>query len=51
MARWREPRPKSSPYITPEGERALKAELQRSVISKGGWSGWRPTQVTIVRER
>lgn len=28
MARWREPRPKSSPYITPEGERALKAELQ-----------------------
>jgi transcription elongation factor GreB len=28
MARWREPRPKSSPYITPEGERALKTELQ-----------------------
>lgn len=28
MARWREPRPKSSPYITPEGERALKVELQ-----------------------
>ena len=29
MARWREPRPKSSPYITPEGERALKSELQQ----------------------
>lgn len=28
MARWREPRPRSSPYITPEGERALKSELQ-----------------------
>lgn len=29
MGRWREPRPKSSPYITPEGEQALKAELQQ----------------------
>lgn len=28
MARWRPPRPKSSPYITPEGEQALKSELQ-----------------------
>lgn len=28
MARWRPPRPKSSPYITPEGERALQSELQ-----------------------
>ena len=29
MARWREPRPKSSPYITPEGELALKNELRQ----------------------
>jgi transcription elongation factor GreB len=29
MARWRAPSPKSSPYITPEGERALKDELKR----------------------
>ena len=29
MARWRPPSPKSSPYITPEGERALKNELKR----------------------
>jgi transcription elongation factor GreB len=28
MARWRPPPPKSSPYITPEGEASLKAELQ-----------------------
>jgi transcription elongation factor GreB len=28
MARWRPPPPRSSPYITPEGERALKSELQ-----------------------
>lgn len=28
MARWRPPRPKSSPYITPAGEQALKSELQ-----------------------
>ena len=28
MARWRPPREKSSPYITPEGELALKSELQ-----------------------
>ena len=28
MARWRPPPPKSSPYITPEGERALKTELR-----------------------
>jgi transcription elongation factor GreB len=28
MARWRQPRPKSSPYITPEGEMALKEELK-----------------------
>ena len=28
MTRWRQPRPKSSPYITPEGERALQSELQ-----------------------
>jgi transcription elongation factor GreB len=27
MARWRPPPPKSSPYITPEGEASLKAEL------------------------
>jgi transcription elongation factor GreB len=28
MARWRAPRPKSSPYITADGEVALKRELQ-----------------------
>ncbi len=28
MSRWREPREKSSPYITPEGYRALERELQ-----------------------
>jgi len=28
MARWRPPRPKSSPYITPAGERALQSELR-----------------------
>ena len=28
MARWRQPPPKSSPYITPEGEKALKTELR-----------------------
>ena len=29
MARWRPPQPKSSPYITPEGEQALKKELKQ----------------------
>ena len=28
MARWRQPRKRSSPYITPEGEQALKTELK-----------------------
>lgn len=28
MARWRQPPAKSSPYITPEGEAALKSELR-----------------------
>ena len=28
MTRWRPPPQKSSPYITPEGDRALKSELQ-----------------------
>jgi transcription elongation factor GreB len=28
MARWREPRPRSSPYITAGGERALRSELR-----------------------
>ena len=28
MARWRPPRTRSSPYITPEGERALAVELK-----------------------
>ena len=28
MARWRPPAQRSSPYITPEGEQALKAELK-----------------------
>lgn len=29
MSRWRPPSPKSSPYITPEGEKALKDELKK----------------------
>ena len=29
MSRWRPPPPKSSPYITPEGEKALKDELKK----------------------
>ena len=29
MARWRQPPPRSSPYITPEGENMLKDELKR----------------------
>ena len=29
MSRWRAPPPKSSPYTTPEGERALKDELKQ----------------------
>ena len=29
MSRWRPPSPKSSPYITPAGEMALKAELKQ----------------------
>jgi transcription elongation factor GreB len=29
MGRWRPPPPRSSPYITPEGEVALKEELKR----------------------
>jgi transcription elongation factor GreB len=29
MSRWRPPSPKSSPYITPEGETALKKELKQ----------------------
>ena len=28
MSRWRPPPDKSSPYITPDGERALRAELR-----------------------
>ena len=28
MARWRPPSPKSSPYITPEGEKSLREELK-----------------------
>jgi transcription elongation factor GreB len=28
MPRWRQPGPKSSPYITPEGERTLRSELK-----------------------
>jgi len=28
MSRWRPPRPKSSPYITPEGYQALEIELK-----------------------
>ncbi len=28
MSRWKPPRPKSSPYITPEGYRTLEAELK-----------------------
>ncbi len=29
MSRWREPQARSSPYITPEGESALKEELKQ----------------------
>ena len=29
MSRYRPPRPAGSPYITPEGDKALRAELQR----------------------
>ena len=29
MSRWRPPRPKSSPYITPEGYKTLETELNR----------------------
>ena len=29
MSRWRPPSPKSSPYITPEGKRALQEELKQ----------------------
>lgn len=29
MSRWRPPRPKSSPYITPEGYQVLEAELKQ----------------------
>jgi len=28
MSRWRPPRPKSSPYITPEGYQTLEIELK-----------------------
>ena len=30
MPRWKPPRPKSSPYITPEGYQTLEAELKQS---------------------
>jgi transcription elongation factor GreB len=29
MSRWRPPRPKSSPYITPEGYKTLETEMNQ----------------------
>lgn len=40
MGRWRPPAPKSSPYITPDGARALKRELNDL---------WRNTRPEVVR--
>ena len=34
MARWRPPGPRSSPYITPEGEGRLKAELRKLWVQR-----------------
>lgn len=44
MGRWRPPQPKSSPYITPEGAEALRAELQHL------WKVERPEVTNTVHE-
>lgn len=43
MGRYRPPREKGSPYITPEGEASLRAELQRL------WKGERPVVTATVQ--
>jgi len=43
MGRYRPPRPKGSPYITPEGEAALRAELHRL------WKEERPVVTATVQ--
>ncbi len=40
MGRWRPPPPRSSPYITPDGARALRSELQTL---------WRQTRPEVVK--
>jgi len=44
MSRYRPPRPKSSAYITPEGEKTLRAELHQL------WKVERPQVVSVVHE-
>lgn len=44
MSRWRPPRPKSSPYITPAGARRLKEELVQL------WKVERPQVTQVVHE-
>ncbi|WP_461482413.1 transcription elongation factor GreB [Porticoccus sp.] len=44
MGRYRPPAPKSAPYITPEGARALREELQQL------WKLERPTVTAAVHE-
>jgi len=44
MSRYRPPRPKSSAYITPEGEQTLRAELHQL------WKVERPQVVSVVHE-
>jgi transcription elongation factor GreB len=34
MSRWKPPRPKSSPYITPEGYQSLEAELKQLWLNR-----------------
>ena len=44
MGRYRPPSPKSAPYITPEGAKALEAELKQL------WKVERPTVTSVVHE-
>jgi transcription elongation factor GreB len=44
MGRWRPPREKSSPYITPEGAAILEAELKQR------WKVERPIVTDTVHE-
>ena len=44
MGRYRPPSPKSAPYITPEGAKALEAELKQL------WKVERPTVTNVVHE-